>query len=262
MEYIPKIIHYCWFGENPMPEKVVQCIRSWKDMCPDYEIKRWDESNYDYRKNKYMAEAYRKQKWGFVPDYARLDIIYTYGGFYLDTDVQLLHKLDDLRSNKCFMGFEKNYVSPGLIIGAQCGIPEIKECMEEYDKLNFVNLDGTLNLRPSPRYMSDYLGRKGFKLNNKKQTIGNITIYPSDYFCPKDMITGECVITENTYSIHHYDASWWGEKEKKDFVRQVKLRKKNIWLWRIYNGINVLRNDGIGVLNSKVIKMVKKNGKD
>ena len=93
---IPKKIHYCWFGGNPMPEKDKKCIESWKRYCPDYEIIRWDESNYDVSKNRYMKEAYEEKKWGFVPDYARLDIIYNEGGIYLDTDVELVKNLDDL----------------------------------------------------------------------------------------------------------------------------------------------------------------------
>ena len=91
---IPKIIHYCWIGGTPLPEIAKKCIESWKKCCPDYEIREWNESNYDFTQNVYMKEAYEVKKWGFVPDYARLDIIYRYGGFYLDTDVELLKSLD------------------------------------------------------------------------------------------------------------------------------------------------------------------------
>ena len=77
---IPKMIHYCWFGNTEIPPKDRRCIESWKKHCPDYEIKRWDETNYDITQNEYMRQAYEQKKWGFVPDYARLDIIYKYGG--------------------------------------------------------------------------------------------------------------------------------------------------------------------------------------
>ena len=40
---IPKIIHYCWFGGNPLPESAKKCIASWRKSLPDYEIKDWDE---------------------------------------------------------------------------------------------------------------------------------------------------------------------------------------------------------------------------
>ena len=95
-QQIPKIIHYCWFGKNSIPDKYKNWMESWKKYCPDYEIIEWNESNYDIKKNKYMRQAYESQKWGFVPDYARIDIINTYGGIYLDTDVELIKNMDDL----------------------------------------------------------------------------------------------------------------------------------------------------------------------
>ena len=116
---IPKKIHYCWFGNNPLPEKDRKCIESWKKYCPNYEIIRHDENNYDISKNKYMKQAYESKKWGFVPDYARLDIIYNEGGIYLDTDVELTKNLDELLKYDAYMGFEDDiHVSPGLGFGA------------------------------------------------------------------------------------------------------------------------------------------------
>lgn len=97
---IPKVINYCWFSGNPMPEYLVKCIESWKRFCPDYKIVRWDEDNYDVGKNIYMKQAYEAGKWGFVPDIARLDILYNYGGLYIDTDVEIIKNLDDLLETK------------------------------------------------------------------------------------------------------------------------------------------------------------------
>ena len=117
---IPKIIHYCWFGNGPIPEKDKKCINSWKKYCSDYKIIQWNEKNYDITKNKYMNQAYQQKKWGFVPDYARLDIIYTYGGIYLDTDVEIIKSFDSLLSNRGFAGFERpDYVNLGLGFGAE-----------------------------------------------------------------------------------------------------------------------------------------------
>ena len=103
---IPKIIHYCWFGGNELPENMRRCMESWKKYCPDYEIRRWDESNYDFNRISYSSEAYQVQKWGFVTDAIRLDVVYRYGGIYLDTDVELLKPLDDLLEHSAFFGFE------------------------------------------------------------------------------------------------------------------------------------------------------------
>ena len=91
---IPRVIHYCWFGNGTLPEKTVKCIESWKQYCPGYEIKQWNEKNYDVNKIPYIMDAYKEKKWAFVADYARLDILWKYGGFYLDTDVELIKSLD------------------------------------------------------------------------------------------------------------------------------------------------------------------------
>ena len=113
---IPKVIHYCWFGKNPLPDDAKKCIESWKKYCPDYEIIEWNESNYDITKNKYMESAYKEKKWAFVSDYARVDVIYQYGGIYLDTDVEVKKSFNDLLDNDSIWGFEeKNFIATSTI---------------------------------------------------------------------------------------------------------------------------------------------------
>ena len=130
---IPKVIHYCWFGGKPIPSEFQHYIDSWQRMCPDYEIRRWDESNYDVTKNAYMKAAYEAKKWGFVPDYARLDIVYEHGGIYLDTDVELVKNLDELRYNHAFMGMDMStQVSLGLGFGAAPHHPMLKTLRDAY----------------------------------------------------------------------------------------------------------------------------------
>lgn len=103
---IPKIIHYCWFGGNPLPEMAVKCIESWKKYCPDYEIKRWDESNFDLNCCNYVKEACQAKKWAFVSDYVRFKVLYDEGGLYFDTDVELIKPIDDILERGPFMGVE------------------------------------------------------------------------------------------------------------------------------------------------------------
>lgn len=218
---IPKIIHYCWFGGNPIPEKDQKCINSWKKYCPDYEIVEWNEKNYNLNKNKYMMQAYKEQKWGFVPDYARFDIIYTQGGFYLDTDVELVKSLDELRNNNGYMGFEgKIWVNGGIGFGAEAGNKTIKGLRDMYDELSFYQKDGTLNLKPSPYYITEFLESKGLQRNDKEQIVEELKIYPSDFFAAKDYETGKLHLTENTVSIHQYNASWMSPRKKR--ARKIK----------------------------------------
>ena len=212
---IPKKIHYCWVGGNPLPKEAQKCIKSWKKYCPEYEIIEWNEHNYDFSKNRYMKEAYEAKKWGFVPDYARLDIIYQHGGVYLDTDVELLRPLDKLLQYKGFAGFESpQSVALGLGFGAEAGNRTIKKLMDSYENLRFLNDDGTLNLVPSPRLNTEVLKAEGLQQNNTLQTVGDLTIFPSDYFCPRFGYGGKPHKTKNTFSDHHFDASWASEKDK------------------------------------------------
>lgn len=213
---IPKKIHYCWFGGNPLPEKDQKCIDSWKKNCPDYEIIRHDETNYDISKNKYMKEAYESKKWGFVPDYARLDIIFNEGGIYLDTDVEIIRNIDELLTYDAFMGFEDGvHVSPGLGFGAVKGHKGIQKLLSIYDNISFVKDDGSLNLKPSPLMNTEILCENGLCQNGKFQNVLEITILPTDYLCPKSFETGEINITKNTLSIHHFNMSWFDKKQKK-----------------------------------------------
>lgn len=227
---IPKVIHYCWFGGKPIPEKDKKCIESWKKFCPDFEIKEWNENNYDIEKNKYMAAAYKEKKWGFVPDYARFDIIYKEGGFYLDTDVELIRPLEELRENEAYMGFEsKRWINGGIGFGAKAGNELIKELRDMYENINFYNEDGSLNMKPSPYYITELLEKNGLQCNNKMQLIGTMKIYPTEYFAAKDYNTGKVTKTENTISIHHYNASWQSPQKK------LKLKIKRILGERLYN---------------------------
>lgn len=201
-----------------MPDRDKKCIDSWKQFCPDYEIIRWDENNYDVTKNQYMYQAYEAKKWGFVPDYARLDIVYENGGIYLDTDVELIRSLDDLLDNHAFMGFEAGSmaVAPGLGFGAEAKMPLMKELMYSlYSDRNFKNEDNIFDTTPNPTLTTEYLIEKGLKYENKLQIIEDMTIYPTEYFCPINFDTNILTVTSNTHSIHHYHASWLEPEEKK-----------------------------------------------
>lgn len=227
---IPKKIHYCWVGGNPLTPLAEKCIASWKKYCPDYEIIRWDESNYDFSKNKYMQQAYKAKKWGFVPDYARLDLIYQYGGIYLDTDVELIKSLDKVLDNESFSGVEsdkqgKLIVALGLGFGAEAGHPLIKEMMEEYDKLSFINEDGTLNLVGSPIYQTAFLVKRGMVYTKKIQKVCEMTVYPKEYFNPTDLDTGKIILEQNTISIHHYAGSWLDNKAKRRYQIHKALNR-------------------------------------
>lgn len=225
---IPKIIHYCWVGNKPKPESVIYCISTWKKYCPDYEIIEWNESNYDFSKNFYMKEAYEAGKWGFVPDYARLDIVYQYGGIYLDTDVELLKSFDNLLDQEGFMGFENTgdgewFVNCGHGFGAEPHNEIIKKCRDLYDNMSFKNADGTLNMIASPHFTTETLRYYGLKQINEDQNLPHMMVYASDVLCPKTFRTGKLKVTDRTVSIHHFTASWMDDQIKEEFNHQQKV---------------------------------------
>jgi hypothetical protein len=265
---IPKIIHYCWFGGNPLPPLAVKCIESWKKYCPDYLIKCWDESNYDIKKNKYMLQAYQSKKWGFVPDYARLDIIYEHGGIYLDTDVELIRSLDTLLDNGAFAGFEDGiHVGLGLGFGAMKNSNILKEILNTYNDIEFINPDGTLNTTPSPQYQTEFMLKKGLVSNNRLQVIEGLTIYPSDVLCPKNFTTGKLKITHNTYSIHHFDGSWMGIGQKARHERHSKIYRTfgmsiGKKVARLSDAWGFLKNNGLKGVYERIKKKPRMSNND
>jgi len=231
MNRIPKIIHYCWVGGSPKPQSVIYCINSWKKYCPDYEIKEWNETNYDFTQNKYMKEAYESKKWGFVPDYARVDIIYKYGGIYFDTDVELIKNIDFLLEQSAFMGFENTgdgefFVNCGQGFGAIPYHPIIKSIRDSYNNKRFIENDNSFNMLPSPHYTTQSLCQYGLVRKNMDQKLPNMIVYASDVSCPKNFRTGKIKKTDRSISIHHFTASWLDERIKNELLHQQFIYDK------------------------------------
>lgn len=226
---IPKKIHFCWFGNTTKPDNVLKCIASWKKHCPEYEIIEWNETNLNIQDNNYTMQAYEKKAWGFVPDYLRLFIIYTQGGIYLDTDVQIIKSFDLLLRNKAFVGFEDNeHINLGQGFGAEKGCEFLKKHMELYENLSFVLEDGTLNRTPSPQYTTSLLKQFGLKeCDGTIQEVCGVTIYPPEFFCPKSFITGLIKQTKNSYSIHQFDGSWCTDEELEYIKRRWEETRKD-----------------------------------
>lgn len=221
---IPKKIHYCWFGGKGIPEQNRIWIESWKKYCPDYEIIEWNETNYDVSKNQYMYEAYQAKKWGFVPDYARLDIIYQHGGIYLDTDVEIIRNIDELLYQDAFAGIDgSRNISLGLGFGAVPQYHIFKEMLDFYNNIHFdVN-----HMIASPTLMRPLFERHHYNYSGNLERIAGMTIYPEKVLAGKDGVTGRISITEHTYAIHHYDGSW-NDKDKVMRHKKIKELYENI----------------------------------
>ena len=225
---IPKKIHYCWFGGNPLPKEAIKCIESWKKFCPDYEIIEWNESNYDLNKNEYVKFTYENKKFAFLSDYVRLDIIYNEGGIYLDTDMEITKDISDILLNECFLGVEDS----GLINSAVIGAKEphnkfIDELIKSYDEKEKFNSEDIYAMT-IPRQITEKLNKLGFnkEFNDiQKFYDGKVVVYPREYFYPLSYDHQDNKFTANSCMIHHYDSTWASKPEKaKLFFRRHNMK--------------------------------------
>ena len=232
---IPKVIHYMWLGKKKMPYELERCLETWRQFCPDYEIVRWDETNYDVHKNMFVSQAYDNGKYGFVPDFARLDILYTYGGIYLDTDVELIKNIDDLLYQEAFCGVEKwQVLNFGSCSGAVKGHKSLERFIEEWSKRRLIRKDGTLDTISSGYIDTKIAIESGYKINGSCQNILGMNIYTYDYFNPYDYMSGKIAKTSNTYSIHHFNGGWLDDNSKENCRRTERayeqLEKTMQWI--------------------------------
>ncbi len=215
---IPKKIHYCWFGRGKMPESAINCINSWKKFLPDYEIKEWNEDNFDLNLYPYTREAYDNRKYAFVTDVVRLYALYYEGGVYMDTDVEVLKPIDNFLDNIAFSGYESETTVPTGIMASVGGGGFVKDCLAYYEGRHFIQNDGSLDTTTNVITITNYLRSKGLRQDNTYQNIpGLITIFPKDFFCPKSYNDGKIYNTENTVCIHHFAGSWvpWEQQLEK-----------------------------------------------
>ena len=227
---IPKIIHYCWFGENEKPDYVKRCIDSWRRYCPDYEIIEWNESNFNTTKNIYCHEAYKAKTWAFVSDYARLVVLYKYGGIYMDTDVEVVKSFDPLLHWGAFLCFERNnQVSVGTF-GVKKHSVLVGKMIQSYENRHFYNADSTLNLTTNLSILTPILVKHySLRLNGNRQVLNDdILVLPMEAFIAKSMFTGWILMDKSTYAIHHYAGSWTHmDADQKEWAERRSLHLRN-----------------------------------
>ena len=230
---IPKIIHYCWFGRGEKPELAKKCIASWKKFCPDFEIREWNEDNFDVHCCEYVEEAYASKKYAFVTDYVRLYAMYTCGGIYMDTDVEVVRPLEEFLTCKAFSGFESTRYVPTGIMASEKGVPIIHELLDYYTDKHFLNDDGSQDTTTNCVPITNIMLSHGLELNGKLQTVAEFTFYPSDYFCPFENETGVLRRTNNTAAIHWFNKSW--------LPQNIRLRSRITRVFHRIFGVDCFR---------------------
>ena len=247
---IPKIIHYCWFGRNPLPDSAKKCIESWRKFFPEYEIKEWNEDNFDVDSVPWVKEAIQKKKWAFASDYIRLYALYTEGGIYMDTDVKVFRSLSKFLFWDFFSAveyhpdlfhkigkYQENNLEDGIIgicgmgilaacMGAKQGNAFVRECLDFYESRHFIQEDGSLFTNIiNPTIIASIAVRHGFLFKNKNQLLdGNMMIYNSSVLAgdPKTR-------TKESYAVHYCDNSWI---ERKSLWQKIKLLIKHSSLYK------------------------------
>lgn len=234
---IPKTIHYCWFGGKDKPEDFKKIYNSWEKIFPNYNIVEWNENNYDVNKYSYTQEAYQAKKYAFVSDVARLDVIYKYGGIYLDVDVEVIKKYDDLIDCNSFFGLQQEgQVGTGLGFGSIPNNPLIKKILDDYKGKHFKNNDGTFDTTPCTIVNSKIFLDEGYRLDDTIEQINKNYVYPAEFFNPINE-KGQIIKTENTHSIHHYASSWYTKSQKK----RQEIKKKVVKLFGYKIGLLIYR---------------------
>lgn len=227
---IPKKIHYMWLGKKQIPSNLQKCIDSWKRYCPDYEIIQWNENNYDINKHRYMQDAYARGAYGFVPDYARLDLMYEHGGIYMDTDVEVKRNLDPLLYQEAFCGVEKwQTINFGGCSGAVKAHPMVGEFLKSREEIDFLDNNGRPNTVTCGFYDTKVAIKNGYCINGMTQNIQGMNIYAFDYFHPYDYMSGHTYMTEHTYSVHWFNGGWLDDKMKQ--ANRETMREYD----RVYN---------------------------
>lgn len=247
---IPRIIHYCWFGNKEMPEKESQCVATWKEYFPNYEFKLWTEDNFDYTKCDFAREAYENKKYAFVSDYARAKVLYEYGGLYMDTDVKVVKAFPETQAKNGFMGFERRAFLGTAVMASVPKNDNIKALLDYYEQHPFIQADGSFDNIANVSIITDIMKEKGLVLGGERQVVDGFEIFNREVFYPKKLNETEFRVTEETSAIHMCSNSWMSERER-------KRGNNKIWIEVVRPTLRGLRSFGIGLIGKERIRNIE-----
>lgn len=224
---IPKILHYCWFGGKPKPPLAEKCIRSWRKFCPDFEIREWNESNFDLEQvPAYVRQAYEAGRWAFVTDYVRLRALTEVGGVYLDTDVEIVRSLDPFLKHEAFAGFEHLERVQTGVLACRKGFPLFQEFLAYYDTAVFRRPDGSMDTTTNVEILTGICRKKGLVFNDTFQVVDGLAVYPREVFCPVDYDTMKLKKTRKTVTIHWFSGSWQTQEDLRILEEERRWKRR------------------------------------
>lgn len=212
---IPKKLHYCWFSGEPFPEDIKRCIDSWKKFLPDFEWVKWDAEKALATNIPWVQQAIEQKRWAFAADAVRLYALYTEGGIYLDTDVEVLQSFDELLKQPYLFGYENGSRRiEAATMGCEAGFAPVKAALDFYQKKDFNYSEDQVDQLVLPNILRESF--KNFELD----------IMPESVFSPKSFIDGKIRSNAETYSIHHFSSAWRPESVRKGILRRQALFAK------------------------------------
>lgn len=233
---IPKIIHFCWLSDDPYPAKIQQCIDSWSQHLPDYEIRKWDFKRFPKDKSDWVREAFEQKKYAFAADYIRNYALYHEGGIYLDSDVEVLKDFDSLLHLPYFFGYENGSgCIEAAVMGSEPGNPIFGKMLKYYEGRHFVKPDGSLETLPLPQLKAkiladDFTIKDIERIEDFDSSPSVISVLPFDFFSPIHIEHRELQCTDRTIAIHRFAASWapWYKKIKR-VIKRIVGHKATKW---------------------------------
>lgn len=239
------------------PDDIQECIDSWKEVLPDYEVKLWNTQNFDTNICIYTKQAMEKKKYAFVSDYIRLYALYNEGGIYLDSDVKAIRKFDSLLNEEAFIGFESGGRLGPWLIASESGNPLIKELLDYYTGRTFVDEMGVMDLTPNTVPVTNILAKHGLLPDNCVQKLDHITILPEDYFSPKNPWTDRIKITDNTIAMHLFKGAW-NDRTQPDLVFISQIKKYLLkFISQLENEKSEIYVYGMGVVGRNVLERLQ-----
>lgn len=229
-EKIPRIIHSFWFSGEQKPYAYQKCIDTWGEVLKDYEIIEWNCENYNWKKHPFIECAIQKKAWAYASDYARLDVLNTYGGIYLDMDVEVFKPFDDLLNNDAILSFSNHVQIDLAVIGSTKGNPLIQKLLKLYDGLELPTEKSQFAKFFQPAFVREELIKNGIKMNGSLQKVKCATCFPPDFFMPMDAILyQDFEMKDYTHCVHYDNFGWSFSVDNK----KEKKKKDNNLLWKM-----------------------------